>query len=43
MFADHMRTSHDNLDCRYGDASALSKVPQWTVKVIHYFGAEKGT
>jgi hypothetical protein len=27
----------------YGDASQLTTVPQFIIKWIHYFGAEKGT
>ena len=27
----------------YGDASQLSTLPQFVIKLIHYFGAEKGT
>lgn len=39
----HKRTPHDEYYFAYGDASQLSTVPQWIVKWIHYFGAEKGT
>jgi len=42
-FAYHRRTPHDELYVAYGDASQLITVPQWIVKWIHYFGAEKGT
>jgi hypothetical protein len=34
---------HDELYLAYGDASQLSTLPQLVVKLIHYFGAEKGT
>jgi len=39
----HQRLPHDELYFVYGDASAFSTVPQLILKVIHYFGAEKGT
>ncbi len=42
-FAYHHRTPHDELFFAYGDASQLSTVPGYIVKLIHYFGAEKGT
>jgi len=42
-FAFHRRLPHDELYMAYGDASQLSTVPQFIIKVIHYFGAEKGT
>ena len=42
-FAYHRRTPHDELYFAYGDASQLSTLPQFVVKFIHYFGAEKGT
>ena len=42
-FAYHRRTPHDELYFAYGDASQLSTLPQLIVKLIHYFGAEKGT
>jgi hypothetical protein len=42
-FAYHHRTPHDELYIAYGDASQLSTLPQFVVKLIHYFGAEKGT
>jgi hypothetical protein len=42
-FAYHRRTPHDELYFAYGDASQLSTLPQFLVKFIHYFGAEKGT
>ncbi len=42
-FAFHHRTPHDELYFAYGDASQLSTLPQFVVKFIHYFGAEKGT
>ena len=42
-FAFHHRTPHDELYFAYGDASQLSTFPQLVLKLIHYFGAEKGT
>ncbi|HTD38474.1 MAG TPA: hypothetical protein VK669_13240 [Candidatus Limnocylindrales bacterium] len=42
-FAYHRRTPHDELYFAYGDASQLSTLPQFLIKFIHYFGAEKGT
>ncbi|HEX3468198.1 MAG TPA: hypothetical protein VHT05_08990, partial [Candidatus Elarobacter sp.] len=42
-FAYHRRTPHDELYVAYGDASQLSTLPQFVIKLIHYFGAEKGT
>lgn len=42
-FAYHKRTPHDELYIAYGDASQLSTLPQLVIKLIHYFGAEKGT
>ncbi len=39
----HARLPHDELYVVYGDASAFSTVPQLVIKVIHYFGAGKGT
>lgn len=42
-FAFHHRTPHDELYFAYGDASQLSTLPQFVLKFIHYFGAEKGT
>ena len=42
-FAYHRRLPHDELYVAYGDASQLSTLPQLVVKLIHYFGAEKGS
>jgi hypothetical protein len=42
-FAYHRRLPHDELYVAYGDASQLSTLPQFVLKLIHYFGAEKGT
>src|SRR5665213_2499974 len=42
-FAYHRRLPHDELYVAYGDASQLSTLPQFILKFIHYFGAEKGT
>jgi hypothetical protein len=39
----HKRWHHDELYVAYGDASQLTTVPQFIIKWIHYFGAEKGT
>ena len=39
----HKRWRHDELYVAYGDASQLTTVPQFIIKWIHYFGAEKGT
>ncbi|HEY0381721.1 MAG TPA: DUF5916 domain-containing protein [Candidatus Elarobacter sp.] len=37
------RRPHDDLYVVYGDASALRTAPALIVKLVHYFGAEKGT
>jgi hypothetical protein len=42
-FSYHRRSPHDEWYFAYGDASQLATVPQWILKWIHYFGAEKGT
>ncbi|MEO7040198.1 MAG: hypothetical protein ABI186_09240 [Candidatus Elarobacter sp.] len=42
-FAYHRRLPHDELYVAYGDASQLSTLPQFVVKLIHYIGAEKGS
>jgi hypothetical protein len=42
-FAYHRRTPHDELYFAYGDASQFTTLPQFVIKLIHYFGAEKGT
>ncbi|MDP9018914.1 MAG: DUF5916 domain-containing protein [Candidatus Eremiobacteraeota bacterium] len=42
-FAFHRRLPHDELYIIYGDASQTITVPQFLVKFIHYWGAEKGT
>jgi hypothetical protein len=39
----HHRSPHDDLYFGYGDASQLSTTPSFIIKLIHYFGAEKGT
>jgi hypothetical protein len=39
----HYRLPHDELYLGYGDASRLSTTPGFILKLIHYFGAEKGT
>ncbi|MBV8363123.1 MAG: hypothetical protein JO193_01005 [Candidatus Eremiobacteraeota bacterium] len=38
----YKRMPHDELYVIYGNASANTTVPQFLVKYIHYFGAEKG-
>ncbi len=42
-FAYHHRSPHDEVYVAYGDASRLSTTPAFILKLIHYFGAEKGT
>jgi hypothetical protein len=42
-FAYHRRAPHDELYVAYGDASQLSTLPQFVIKLIHYVGAEKGS
>ena len=42
-FSYHHRSPHDELYVGYGDASQLSTVPSFIIKIIHYLGAEKGT
>jgi hypothetical protein len=42
-FAFHKRFAHDEFYVAYGDASQLSTQPQFILKLIHYFGAQKGT
>lgn len=37
------RRAHDDFYLVYGDASALVTRPALTFKLVHYFGAEKGT
>ena len=39
----YKRLAHDELYLVYGDASQLTTQPQLILKIIHYFGAEKGT
>jgi hypothetical protein len=39
----HHRSPHDDFYFGYGDASQLSTTPSFIVKLIHYFGAQKGT
>ncbi|MBV9149958.1 MAG: hypothetical protein JO024_08830, partial [Candidatus Eremiobacteraeota bacterium] len=38
----YKRMPHDELYVIYGNASANTTVPQFLIKYIHYFGAEKG-
>jgi hypothetical protein len=42
-FSYHHRSPHDDFYFGYGDASQLSTTPSFIIKLIHYFGAEKGT
>ncbi len=42
-FAFQKRLRNDEFYLVYGDASAFSTRPGATLKVIHYFGAQKGT
>jgi hypothetical protein len=42
-FAYHHRSPHDDLYVGYGDARQLSTTPSFILKLVHYFGAEKGT
>ena len=42
-FAFHRRLPHDEVYFAYGDASRLTTVPQLILKLVHYFGAEKGS
>ncbi|MBV9973669.1 MAG: hypothetical protein JO135_10080 [Candidatus Eremiobacteraeota bacterium] len=42
-FAYHRQTLHDELYFAYGDASQLSTTPSLILKLIHYYGAPKGT
>ena len=42
-FAYHRQSLHDELYFAYGDASQLSTTPSFILKLIHYFGAAKGT
>jgi len=39
----HKRVGPNELYFAYGDASQVYTVHQWILKLIHYFGAEKGT
>ena len=42
-FAYHKLLQHNEIYLVYGDASAFSTSPQLIFKVVHYFGADKGT
>jgi len=35
--------SHDELYVVYGDPNNLATTPSFIVKLVHYFGADKGT
>ena len=42
-FAYHRQLSHDELYLVYGDPNNLATTHAYTIKFVHYFGAEKGT
>lgn len=42
-FAYHKLIQHNEIYLVYGDASAFATSPQLIFKVVHYFGADKGT
>jgi hypothetical protein len=42
-FAFHRRMLHDELYLVYGDPNLLATSPAFILKVVHYFGADKGT
>ncbi len=42
-FAYHRRLPHDELYLVYGDPNNLMTTPAFTLKLVHYFGADKGT
>jgi len=42
-FAYHKLFQHNEIYLVYGDASAFATSPQFIFKVVHYFGADKGT
>jgi hypothetical protein len=42
-FSYHHRSPHDEIYFGYGDSSELSTTHSFIFKIIHYFGAEKGT
>jgi len=42
-FAYHRRMSHDELYFVYGDPNNLATTPAFIIKLVHYFGADKGT
>ena len=42
-FAYHRRMAHDELYVVYGDPNNLATTPSFIVKLVHYFGADKGT
>jgi len=42
-FAYHKLLQHNEIYLVYGDASAFSTSPQFIFKIVHYFGADKGT
>jgi hypothetical protein len=42
-FAYHKLLQHNEIYLVYGDASAFATSPQLIFKIVHYFGADKGT
>ncbi len=42
-FAYHKLLEHNEIYLVYGDASAFATSPQLIFKIVHYFGADKGT
>jgi hypothetical protein len=42
-FAYHRQLRHDELYVVYGDPNTLATTPSFIVKLVHYFGADKGT
>lgn len=42
-FAYHRRLAHDEMYFVYGDPNNLATTPAFTIKLVHYFGADKGT
>jgi len=42
-FGYHKLLPHDEIYLVYGDASAFATSPQLIFKMVHYFGADKGT
>ncbi len=42
-FAYHKLLDHNEIYLVYGGASAFATSPQLIFKIVHYFGADKGT